>query len=254
MSPSLIGPDLGLLALIRGLGGLLRRSPAATVKLAYLAQYAVDEIGSVLLAASSDDDLDERLDAIVTGRKIFHINALSLSAWDSNRQAAASSESTVVEFQNELLGLLPATALERFRTGHTLLACRFQAQQDIVRSLDSEQLRHAAEYAAPSCLTSPEIPAEIAQALADGLRCDACLLALACSMLQGRKLTEWLGNALVAQLLGGARSHLRFLAAVPGTTVPLALLPAADRLDLDALAERHALAEHRLATLRRNKT
>ena len=44
------------------------------------------------------------------------------------------------------------------------------------------------------------------------------------------------------------RAHLRLLTALPGTDVPVAVLPAHERLDMDAIAERHRRARAHATT------
>jgi hypothetical protein len=147
---------------------------------------------------------------------------------------AASAEPAV--------GLAQVRALE---SSGPLFRAWIAAQRDALSNIPDEALSEAAaslDAVGPSVLTSAEVPPELASALGGALRAGLCALAIARAIEQGVTLEPWLARALVERFIVGVHAHLCLLAALPGVAVPDTVLPVTERLDLDAIAERHRRA------------
>lgn len=241
-------PGSGLVPWLAALWRDLRRaveSATATKEereLLLLLDYAASKLGDVLLGATDLDDLDDRLDALLDDPDVFHWNALATrlaSAMATRPAVAAEAFATACE---PLVGPTPARELA---TAAPLLDAWVRAQRTVLATTDADATReaaHAVEALGPAILTSPTVPAEVSSALAGAFRAGLVLLALGRATESARSIEPWLALALVERLVAGVHAHLRLLAAYPGASVPDDVLPAAERLDLARIFERHARA------------
>lgn len=208
-----------------------------------LLRFAISEIGGTLLAAQTVDDLEDRLDAVVLGSKLYHVNALALQ--DLRVRAIDPAATPGATIDRAFQAVLSAPAKTLLRNHAALLGIWLQTQLRLVKELDAPLAAH--DMPGPWLLTDPRVPVEVAQVMAATMRASACLLGLALAADEERRLREDIGMALVTQLVDGAKAHLRLLAAFPGAKVPISVV--AEPLDLTQIASLHLLAERRVAHL-----
>lgn len=208
-----------------------------------LLRFAISEIGGTLLAAQTVDDLEDRLDAVVLGSKLYHVNALALQ--DLRVRAIDPAATPGAAIDRAFQAVLSAPAKTLLRNHNGLLEVWLQTQLRLVKRMATPLAGH--DMPGPWLLTDPRVPIEVAQVMAATMRASACLLGLALAADEERRLQEDLGLALVTHLVDGAKAHLRLLAAFPDAKVPISVV--AEPLDLTQIATLHLLAERRVAHL-----
>ena len=230
-------------SLLRYLGLGRAASKASDASLDRLMRFAIGEVGGVLLAAQSVDDLEDRLDEIIFGNKLYHINALTIDA--VRGRAIDTSADASAAIGRVFVGVLEPIALASFQSNAKMFEVWLRAQMRLLQALDAPA--QPPEMAGPWLLTDHRVPVEIAQVMADTLRASACLLALALAADDGRVIRPDIARALVSRLVAGAQSHLRLLAAIPQAEVPAGFVSAP--LDLGQISVLHDLAERRVSKL-----
>lgn len=254
--------DIGLMAgdgsLLAPLRALFVRRPLRAVDVAKPAVHdphnnllmdAEHRIGGALLAASDADDLDDRLDAVLRDGAIFHLNALASRDFDPAQLRAVSTRDVEVKIGKFLWSLSIGDRIAVAPGLAVWVTALITALDGFVGLHGIAALCRQADQLTPDLLSSPELPPELAQALADQLRLVALLLALGQARRQKLKLYGWQGPALAARIRTATLSHLSVLASVPGVVIPTELLPVGQRLDLDAVIRRHARVQEQVRAM-----
>ena len=98
-------------------------------------------------------------------------------------------------------------------------------------------------------VSAHDIHADVAEALLATYRSLVCLLAIFGSARLNLSLPSWLALALAERFAHGQRQNLRFLASVPGFSVPEDVMPTSERFDLAKLTAEARAADERLRTM-----
>jgi hypothetical protein len=202
-------------------------------------------IGAPLLDADSLDDLGRRLDASLENKNLAtHFNGLAqaLIADDSLAEQIRSADEGSTEWLIDILGegqrelaseaerlmRAMATAFENLR--RTLqFAFSFDISQSVLLNEDDPL----------AFLTDRDVPPQIASVVLGTCYANVCLLAITSAALAGRKLPPWLARAIAERWVQGLRGQLALMASFPGTHVEEALVPRAQRFDLEVLVREH---------------
>jgi hypothetical protein len=250
ISPLGATPFAGLVPWVASLWRRLRVSVAGRVatkeeeQVFHLIEFAASRFGDPLLQASSYDDLDDRLDALVASPEALHCTALLAQHVPLFRGSEPASAERFADAVGEKLG--PGQGLVLSQSQRVLDAW-LDAQQQMASLIASHEPVDAERVFAFS-LTSPDIPAEVAELVFHSLRAGFCSMAVLQASIVGAPIERWLAHALIERLVTSAKEHLRLLASLPGIVVDEAVVPKSQRLDLAAIGDRHGLA--RAASLR----
>ena len=225
------GEAPGFASLWRRLHAALRdqRATAEEQQVLHLIEYVMSSVGDPLLAAKDVDDLDDRIDEIVGSREVLGSIAILLARhstlFQTSRPMRAAELSAI---GRERLG--PAAA-NLVSTSQHLVDAWIDAQRQAIAVIarQADLGSNSVEFS----LTDPELPAERAQGTFHGLRASICIIALARAMAADGSVETWLADALTGRLVESARQHLRLLASLPGVVVDEALVPGAERFDID---------------------
>lgn len=196
-------------------------------------------LGAPLLEAESRDDLNDRIERIIllpefqrfndsTGRLVVVIDPATL---------AKSSDELPVGLVSTL-GDGPASVVAQgARLIPAMLSVVAQLAVIVGPSPPSDRRPTIAEFFAQSGLHST-----ILAGLYAGTCSSVAMLGIAHAVFEGAKLSPWLALALAETFRDGAYAHLCVMASLP-VNVPEAIVPLADRYDLDALQRAVAQAE-----------
>ncbi len=233
-------------ALVQRIRTYVRRDvPPDDAATAFL-QFATREIGARVLAATSPDDLEDRLDEIVFGRSIYQVNALAIQM--APRGMVLGPRPTAA-LAGALRTVLDRGAVEDLQRGEAVLDLWFAAQTRVLHSIQASETGSAVPQAGPWLLTDRAVPTEISTIIAGVMRATACVLALTLALERGQPVQPEIGSALVQHLVQGATGHLRLLAWLPQAAVPAGAV--ASPLELPRVITQHAKAERRVADMLR---
>lgn len=235
--------DIGVLlaSIVEQVRMLIRTKPSAENEQACLAQFAMLAVGKRLLATRSAVDFEERLDAVVTGQQFHQINQLGLKyltqmqprdMLDAGEQLAAAFGNVLPEVSARILHE-QAEMLESWMMVPLRL---LQAHPGMVTQL---------QQTPPDgrMFTDPALPPAIALVLFDASAASACFLALALAAERGKKVKGPLAGLLVNTMIHGARTHLQFMAGIPGAAVPEHIVPVP--MDIPAIVDEFQRANAR---------
>ncbi len=210
----------------------------------HLIEFAASRFGDPVLRATSVDDLDDRLDALVSSPEALYCTALLAQHVSLFQKSEAISAARLAESVGENLGAAQGRVISE---SQQVLDAWFDAQRQVAGLIASHAPTDA-ERIFEFSLASPQIPAELAQLVFHSLRAGYCSLAIVRVTAAEMPIEPWLARALTERLVASAKEHLRLLASMPGVKVDEAIVPPAMRLDLDAIEARHQRA--RLASQR----
>ena len=200
----------------------------------HIAAFAGLRLGDPLLHAESVDDLDDRIDAAIQDPELGRLSAFGFRSAQGPGPSEGAAEHAIAPALADVFG---AGALRRLEEGDVLATAIARATgQRWGRIERAAILQSPAPRDEPlAFLADPGVPAQVAEALLGGLKAAACLTAITQASLLRRRLQPWLALALAERWVEGQRAFLRLLASMPGVTVPEAILPAGERLDLERL-------------------
>jgi hypothetical protein len=215
-----------------------RKATQEEVQVLHLIEFAASRFGEPLLRASSLEDLDDRLDALVGSPEALHWTALLAQHIPLFRASEPLSASILADAMRDSLGEAQGRTIAQ---SQQILDAWLDAQRQAVALLPPDEpldARRIFEFS----LASPEIPADVAELTYHSLKAGLCSFAIAHVIAAGDAIEPWLAKALTDRLVASARQHLRLLASLPGITVDEAIVPRSERLDLEALEARHLRA------------
>jgi hypothetical protein len=210
----------------------------------HLIEFVSARFGDPVVQASSIDDLDDQLDALVGSPDALHCTALLVQHIHLFEKSEPLSAAGFAKAVGENLGEAQGRVLS---DEQQILDAWLDAQRQATR-LVASHLPEESERVFELSLANPQIPAELAELIFHSLRAGFCSLAIVRLIASGSPVEPWLARALTIRLVASAKQHLRLLASLPGVTVEESIVPKPDRLDLEVLVERHHRA--RLASQR----
>lgn len=210
---------------------------------------ATERFGRHLLTAQDRDDLRDRVDAVIEDPE-FHATLFGLvrrsldkpgGLEDPLAQEPQLSElSEVEEPLRKVCGPASARAIHqgtRYMAEVLRVLHLYTRQPGVQEALRSEPGLQAAQSLAWEIVYNPDIPPQLARGVLAGQRMGALELAMLAALVRGEPLAPWLGLAVAERWLEEAREYLRLLVALtPGAVVSEELLPAEERLDVEALS------------------
>jgi hypothetical protein len=202
-----------------------------------LVEYAAQRFGSQLLKAADIDDLDDRLDELVSAPGIAHLNGLMADDALPSEPLDRSSVKALAEAMGDVLGAASGQAVA---DAQPLLDAWLDAQRQLGTLLaQAKAQREIPPASKPLSLYDPDVPVEFLRAAFHNLRGGLCGLAILYAIMEGQPVEPWLAEALTKRLIESAFEHLRLLASIPEITVSETAMPRHERLDLARVVERH---------------
>lgn len=210
-----------------------------------LVQFAIFQIGSKILSATTAEELEDRLDDVLAEDALYDVETLAAGLARPTRGDIASGGS---EFLKAIGAPLGRSAKKLWRSEAKFIGGWFQAQLQLLVTNGSnlpptghrprETEREAEESRpSPAMLYDATIPLEFIEIAAAALRASACLLGLIYANEVGTRVPDAIGAAMVHRIGAGARLQLKLLAALPGAEVPRSLVP--QPLDIQGIVVRH---------------
>jgi hypothetical protein len=202
-------------------------------------------VGAPLLAARSPEETAALIDASLADQELFAL------FFDASRLATIERVQALIALPAppvEVINVLGAPHAERLLAGFRLAGLSGVAGLNLMATLSEdgsldaikEKMRNPLAYA-----DDPAIPRLVRESILDSLRTLPVLVALARATAMKRPLPDWLARELTETFERGHRSHLRFLASIPAASVPEAVIPPGERLNLHALEREHTDDERR---------
>ena len=212
----------------------------------HLIGFAASRFGAPLLSAGSLDELDDRVDTLISDPEILQLGDFgirSMPETDLHRLAAEAAPPP------PLVELLGRGTLPHLEEGFRLMAAAAEALASLLPDLRAVPPRPAdpGEPTDPlAFLSDPAIPAEVGACLLGAFRAVVCLLAIAQVVITRQRPEPWLARAIVERWTGGMRAQLRLLASLPGLSIPESFIPAEERLDIAKLSRQAQEADRRM--------
>ncbi|WP_157759103.1 hypothetical protein [Cystobacter fuscus] len=218
-----------------------RLTPAETALLKGVRELT-DSFGAYILESENRDDVLTRVDAVLEDPQ-FHEALLRFST------QAAEEGFDAVEALDEASGRDIASSRLAHALGPAALPALRQFDAHVIEIARCIKpwlvvLPSGAASGIPANIgddplafvSSPDVPVPMAEALLAMLRLCALLFAAGSVAFKESSAERWLGLAIAELLARNSRRMLAFVAALPGSDVPVSLLPPEERLDLSALA------------------
>lgn len=212
-------------------------SPAPSVLIATMKR-AAGEIGAPLLASTSLDDLNDRLEHAIVSPALQRIGAevTHLITIDTLTAIAVPSEPPAEMVR--VLGPGPAGIV--LRGGRLQAALASVMVQLLVEH--GQQILGNGEFDLTAFVTAPSVHSTVKRCVVQGFRSSTASLGIVHAVVEGERPAPWLSLALAEVFREGLYEYLRLLASLP-LHVPLDLVPLADRFDLQALQHEVEAAE-----------
>ncbi len=200
---------------------------------------AANLAGPKVVGAASHAELILRID-----------EAVALAPWRVYAPAAhpAPSQETIDDIRarrpfrprtRKVLGAGPALVLEQ---GFLYWAALQSATAELLARVQIPTVTTTAgtrPYDLFDLVNDPQIPAEAHALILPAGRSITAMFAIVYAIDRGTPLEPWCAHALCELFADGQRQLLRLIASTPGTSVSPAILPEAERLDLEALDAAH---------------
>ncbi len=215
-----------------------REASSAESELVTVMKRAASEVGAPLLAATSRDDLDDRLEQAIVQPVLRRLDAEAahLIPIDTFTAIAAPSEPPAEMIR--VLGAGPAGIVVRSGRLHAALA---SVIMQILVEHGPEALDQS-ELDVTAFVTAPGIHSTVKRCVLQGLRSSAAILGIVHALVEGERPEPWLSLALAEVFRDGLYEYMRYLASLP-LHVPTDLVPLTARFDLQALQHEVEAAE-----------
>jgi hypothetical protein len=231
---------LGSLGLPPWLAVILRKIRQAFLsdeekRLIHLMEFAASTFGAPLLAATSLDDLDDRIDAMIERPELSSVRSLLFASLPTS----AIEPAALPEPSPQAAAALGLGSQDLVREAFHLALAELMALERLSRKLGRSVLQAEAEAlrtAKPlAFLSDPRIPPEVSACALAGVRAEVCAFAYVRALLADVRPDPWLARAIAERWVEAQRSHLRLIASIPEAEVPYDLVPASERMDLAKL-------------------
>ena len=213
-------------------------APPAPSALVATMKRAAGEVGAPLLASTSLDDLNDRLEHAIVGPALQRLGAEATHLVTIDTLAASAAPSEPPAEMIRVLGAGPAGIVVRSGRLHAALASvmiqllvEFGPQAMGTGGLD-----------VTAFVTAPGVHSTVKRCVVQGLRSSVALLGIIHAQMEGERPAPWLSLALAEVFRDGLYEYMRYLASLP-LHVPADLVPATDRFDLQALQHEVEAAE-----------
>ena len=238
---------------------LSRISKEQAVLLERLAEVA-QLVGTELLAATSLDDLDARIDAAIERRDIAaRLNAVAATAAQVDDSTAQTSKLAPGDL--DLTHVLGEGQAPLLREAERLLGAVHDAYVGIRRIADQLALagvsvslpeRPVNEEDPLAFLSDPEIPPAVSSAMLGAAVATVSLLAIYHAQQIGERLEPWLAHTITQRFVVGLRKQVTLLASLPIVSIDPEVVPLSERIDIAKLEEEHREANLAMAQFLRD--
>jgi len=216
------------------------------VDMLHTIEIAAERCGKPLLEATSLDDLDDRIDELIDSPEIYQSNKLLTKYAPRLMAPEMASASAFADAVGDILGEAQGRTIAQ---AHRLIDAWLDAQRQALAGFEAHQASVSVppevaqddSHSVNLSLTNADFPADVAVLIYHGIRANLCSFAITYIAIKGAS-EPWIAKALTDRIVESVRQHLRFLASIPGVVVDEAIVPRSERLDLDAVFERHQLA------------
>jgi hypothetical protein len=242
------GVLLKLSDLLRRLIGRASLTTEQRELLAQLERTAPAACEPLLRATSKRDLLEQRFDEAFMsgGQDLLQVAArLGLTATSTSLDAAMSD----VDFPEEVGRVLGQAAAAQLREGIRLLEIALTEWLRVfARMSDEDRVQMhkelgAASYQPLAFVYDPQIPSSLRRLLLDVTEGNLALMCVLYCVTANRSPEPWLSLALVEVFVRGQKQLLRFIAALPGTSIGQDIVPASERVDLEAMERERVQAD-----------
>ena len=250
-------PAIGGFTLPPWLAVILRKLRQALLsdeerRLLHLVEFAIATLGAPLLEASDLEDLERRLDEQIERPEMNNLLGLMAASFPAVAPETTPAASDVAAATAPLLGEgLQGLLREGFRLSEAIA----MAIGRLMRLRGPSELQMAAEQRSADkplgFLENPRIPPEVAASWLAGLRANVLMFALMYPLIYPQTPEPWLLRSIAEQWIHNQRLYMRFLASIPEAQVPLDIVPAEERMDLEKLFGQTADAARHLEDLAR---
>jgi hypothetical protein len=238
-------------------GGPVRESKKQSVSPTpkSLWRYAGQRIGPVLLAAKDVNELDAALEGVVESSEFQAIQSLWQKEWESAPELCADCP-LAKEPRERAKVPTRLRAKYEFVLGRKATEFVDEARWygpaicSAVAKLEQATGKAAGISATPARLDFlARAPVAQARAMLSGLKGTAAHYAISHALHEKQRLPRWLGESLARAHRDGSREYLRLLASDPRAGVSEKMIPASERIDLDAMRAEAAQLNDALAAL-----
>lgn len=188
---------------------------------------ATERFGSRVLGATDIEDLDERIDSVIddpdyAGTNVFIVQIL---------------------IHDALMRIVQRSIVE---TEHLSM---IRESKDLSDELSRQLMGRAdfidGERIFPAILLDDRVPVPIRKVIFAMYRSSVASLGLAKAVHDKHVLDTWLSRAICERIRDGLRQHIALAASLPGTSVPVSVIPASERMDLATIYEQHRVSREK---------
>jgi len=219
---------------------------------------ATSRVGAPLLAATSLRDFQDRVETAALSPELSHFSAEAAKKLTFDVYAKAIKRKS--EADPEIIDALGDGPANVVAEAWPLLAAELSVLTKLIAAEAAEvafqpdrgTAATAAAFADDGALGAlvydASVPSEVRLVMLERLESGAALLGICYAMIHEAHVEPWLARALAEKFRDGLKVSLRFWAAFPNM-VSESVVPAADRMNFDAIMSRHQEAEARIRAL-----
>ena len=201
---------------------------------------AMERLGPEVLGADDVQDLDDRLDVVLEREDFLELSSRTRELIMGNELAGFAAP---FESPPELLDTVGAGQRALLEQIDLLADALASAWEAMLRGLSPEDIQQARELDREyDVVADHRIPVAIRRVFLSSLRMQAASLALGHAVASDAHLEPWLARALCERMRDGLLATLRLFASLPGSPVPEAIVPVAERFDLARIEAQHQAA------------